>query len=725
MSSSCQKVTFCRICEPFCGMVASVKNGKVEKLRPDAENPISKGFACAKGIAMTEVQNDVDRVTYPLKKTESGEFERVSWDTALADIAKQLNRVRATHGNESLGWYLGNPAGANYAHLIWTTAFIKALGTPHFYSVGSQDQNSRLVASTLLYGSPFLFPIPDLERTSFLLMIGANPRVSQGSGISFPRIREAINGIEQRGGRVVVVDPRKTPTAGAHEWLPINPDTDALMLLSILQVIFEEKLEDTDTANAIADDVNRLRTLCAEFGPEKTAELTGIAVDALRQIARDVANAETAAVYGRVGSCVGRFGTLVSFLIDAVNIVTGNIDRRGGAVFSDPPIGIEALVQRFGLATYATRRSRIGGLPEVLGQMPATVMAREITTPGKGQLRALIVSAGNPVLSCANGNELEAAFGKLDLLVSIDLYVNETNKHADYILPATTFLEREDFPLFALTEQLQPFIQTTKAVVEPRGAAREEWKIIDEIAMRMGISIFQIPGGSRLAKIGVKPTPRQLVDILIRTSPQGDWFGIRRNGLSLAKLDSFPHGLKLSEEIKTGVLLKKISHKSRKINLCPPEIRFEVRRLRVAMSEPTDLEYPLRLIGMREPRSHNSWMHNSQKLMRGDRGVHAWVNARDADCLGIEEGDRIAVRSKTGMISLPAYVTEEIKAGTVAIPHGWGHQGGGWRIANSSGAPNINLLASTQLSDIERLAGMTHLSGIPINIERLNITTPE
>lgn len=717
MGETREKVTFCRICEPFCGLVATVEDGELKQLRPDPDNPSSKGFACARGIAMTEIQNDPDRVTYPLRKSANGGFERVSWEVAMKDIAGRLGAIRRQHGADSVGWYMGNPAGASYAHLLWTLGFINRLGTPHLYSVGSQDQNSRLAASALLYGTPLVYPFPDLDRTDFLLMVGANPRVSQGSGISVPRIGEAIKGIEKRGGRVVVVDPRRTPTAKAHEWLPINPDSDALMLLAMVNVLFEEDLIDRAAIGATADGVQGLRALCEAFTPESTEVATGIQATSLRQLARDLAGARRAAVYGRVGACVGRFGTLVSFLLDVLNVLTGNLDRPGGAVFANSPIALDGLVKRFDLASYARTRSRVGGLPDVLGQMPSSLMAREITTPGEGQMRALFVSAGNPVLSSPNGDELEAALPDLELLVSIDLYVNETNRHADYVLPATTFLERDDVPVFALAEQLRPFIQTTEAVLEPRGEARQEWEIIDELAGRVGLPLIPGRAGRWLHGLRLSPTPRQLVDLMIRTGPQGDWFGLRREGLSMAKLAQHPHGLEL-EPLKTGVLSKKIAHRSGKLKLDPPEIAFEVRRLLASTQSAADPQFPLRLIGMRESRSHNSWMHNSEKLMRGDRKVTVKMHPQDATALSLLDGESVRVSSKTGAIELPVELTDDIHAGTVAIPHGWGHKGG-WRIANASGAPNINALTSTELGDIEKLAGMTHLSGVPVRVDRL------
>src|SRR3954467_9956031 len=423
-----QQVTFCRICEALCGMVATVEDGRVTKLRPDREHPLSQGYACPKGIAMLDVQNDPDRVLHPLKRVGGpGEFERVTWRDALDDIAAQLRTVPG----RQVAWYMGNPGAFSYSHSLWVKGFLDALGSPHLYSAGSQDVNNRFAASALLYGTPLLVPIPDLKRTKLLLVVGANPLVSHGSVLTAPRIRELLQDIE----RVVVVDPRRTETARAFEHVPIRPDTDAWLLLSLLQVIFEEGLADQDAIARQAVGARALRAFARDHPPEATEARTGIPAGTVRELARALATADGAAVYGRTGSCLGRYGTLVAFLLDALNVVTGNLDRPGGAVFGSSPLGLERLADRFGLASYARRHSRVGGFPDVLGSFPAALMAKEITTPGRGRLRALFVSAGNPVVSVPDGDELAAALPGLDLLVSIDLYVNDTNRLADYVLP--------------------------------------------------------------------------------------------------------------------------------------------------------------------------------------------------------------------------------------------------------------------------------------------------
>lgn len=706
--------TFCRICEAACGMVATVEDGRVTKLRPDPEHPLSAGYACPKGIAMTEVQNDPDRVLHPLRRRPDGEFERVSWESAMANITQRLKRIHADHGPASIAWYMGNPAAFSYSHVLWVKGFLDAIGTPHYYSAGSQDVNNRFAASALLYGTPLVVPIPDLKRTRFLFMVGANPLVSHGSVMSAPRVRDQLSAVVGRGGRIVVVDPRRTETARQFEHVPITPDTDAWLLLGMLHTIFAEGLADERFLAEHARGADVLRSAVLPHAPEDVAGRTGVPAETIRALARDFAAADGAAAYGRTGSCLGRFGTLVSFLLDALNAVTGNLDRPGGAVFGRPPVALDDLGERSGLASYAKVRSRFGGFPDVLGNLPAALLPKEIETPGERQVRALFVSAGNPVLSVPDGDALERALGKLDLCVSLDFYVNETNRHADYVLPAATWLERDDVPLALLGFFTTPFIQHTEPVVEPAGEAREEWEVIEDLSRALGVTPSSIGPLRLLGRAGVRLSPRRVLDVLVRTGPAGDGFGLRRGGLSVDKLRRHPHGLVLAEHVATGVLGEKVRHRDGLVRLDPPEVLGELGRLE--RSNGHDPGFPLRLIGMRELRSHNSWMHNAPLLMRGGR-VHALrVHPDDAAAHGLEDGGEARVASKAGEVAVPVKVTDEMTPGTVALPHGWGHRGG-WRVANANAGVNVNRLASGEPEDLERLAGMAFLNGIPVRVE--------
>lgn len=727
-------MTFCRICEAQCGLVATVEDGRLVQLRPDKEHPLSQGFTCPKGIAMTDVQNDPDRVLHPLRRTADGSFEQVSWDDAMTDIAHRLSAVLDEHGSDSVGWYFGNPAAFSYSHVLWLQGLVLALGLKHVYSSGSQDVNNRFVASKLLYDHVATVPIPDLARTDLLLMIGANPVVSHGSLISAPRMKEDLKAITKRGGRVVVVDPRRTETAALFEHVPVRPDGDAWLLLSLLHVVFAEGLQDDRAIREQSTGVEALRHAAAAYSPEETATRTGLDPDAVRTLARDLATAESAAVYGRTGACLGNHGTLVAYLMDALALVTGNLDRPGGNVFGRTPLPLESIGELARLLTYDRRRSRVGAFPGVLGTWPAALMAKEIRQEGPGRLRAMFVSAGNPVLSVPNGPELAGALGELDLLVSLDLYVNETNKHADYVLPTTTWLEREDLPVALLSLFATPFVQFTEAVVPAYGEARPEWRIIEDLCDRLGVAPF-VP--TRLLSPGPVPaavgrtagrvlaaarrrlpaalTPEVVLDLALRAGTVR-FPGVGRR-LTLDRLRRHEHGLVLAEQQDTGRLREVVGHRGGKVRLDAPAIVEEILRLGSAAA--TDAEFPLQLIGLRELRSHNSWMHNAPTLMRGKRTHGMRIHPKDAADAGVADGQACRVRSAYGAIEVPAMLTDEVREGTVAIPHGWGHDAGesGWTTANRAGGANVNLLASTDPDDLERLAGMAVLNGVPVRVE--------
>ncbi len=699
------KATFCRICEPLCGMIATVEDGRLAALRPDKDHPLSSGFACQKGIAFTEVHNDPDRVTTPLRRGPNG-FEEVTWDEALTDIAARLTGILRSHGSGAVGWYMGNPGAFSYAHTFAALMFIKGAGRhSHYFTASSQDTNSRLIASQLLYGVPTSVPIPDLTRTDLLVMMGANPVVSHGSFLTAPRIKDRMHDIVKRGGRVVVVDPRRTETASAFEWLGIVPDADAFLLLSLLQVMFADGLVDVAGVSGQADGIEWLQALCRPFTPETTAEQTGIDADSVRSLAHDLVRTPRAAVYGRLGTCVGRYGTLVAYLIDAVNLVAGNLDTPGGSVFGlMHTVGQRWQNTMMGVALRRIyrRRTRIGGIPSAIGSEPAALMAKEITTPGDRQIKAMFVSAGNPVLSVPNGEELEAAFEQLDLSVALDFYVTETTGRCDYILPVTTMYERDDFPYTFQAFQATPFRQATEAVVAPAGQARTEWDIIDDLASRLSgaTPVFGALGAVRkvLGAFGLSLNPRVMIDALIRMSQGGDRFGLRRGGLSLRRLiDRHPHGVVVAPHIRTGVLRDAVAYVSRRIRLVHPDIAAEVDKLTQG-GHPDD--YPLRMIGMREPRSENSWMHNSPLLMRGERVQRALIHVDDAAELQIADGDLVRVSSPYGQITVGVTATKDLMAGVIAVPHGWGHKGTGtWRVGQQGRR------CERQPVDVERAPG--------------------
>ena len=720
-----ERITYCRICEPLCGMVATVEDGKLKSLRPDKDNPHSKGFACAKGIAMAEIQNDPDRILYPMKRVGGpGEFERVSWEEALGDIAARLKSLRQRYGPKSIAVHMGNPPYFSYSAVFWAKGFQKAIGTPWFYGVNSEDAASHVAATKLLFGSCGVLPIPDYRRTDVLVVIGANPWVSKGSLLHDPRMREHMQGVVDRGGRVLVVDPRRTETAERFEHVAIRAGTDAWFLFSILHVLFDEGLCDEEFLAKHAVGVDELRREAAKFPPEATEAVTGVPAATVYDVARTIGRAGAAVVYGRTGTCTQRFGTLNNVLHQAINVVTGNIQRPGGWVFGWSPIPTAEMSEKMGLATYDEQHTRVAGLPDSFGFLPSSALYDEIMVPGEGQIRAFAMIGGNSVVSGPSGHRLVEALQALDTFFAIDLYMNETNKYAHYILPCTTMYEREDIPMQFLDRFIRPSLQVTEAVIEAPGEVRPEWVILDDLARRMGLGgAYSTAVQRKLAKLGLRLEPRQMADLMLRTGKAGDWFGLRRQGWSWKKLvEQAPHGVVLHEDLPLRALKSRLQHPGGKIHLAEPKVMAEIDRLE--REEHVLVDFPYRLIGMREVRSHNSWMHNSAKLMPDSRRLSLRIHPDDAAVLELAEGDEARITSTAGEVVVPVTVTDEMTPGTVALPHGWGHNGS-WQRANAAGGATSNFLASAKVEDVEVLSGSTVLNGIPVCIQPASARRPE
>ena len=711
------KTTFCRLCEQLCGLTVTVEDDAiVSKIRADRDHPLTHGFACPKGLSFNEIRDDPDRLMRPLRRAPDGTFEPVSWDAALTEIARKLQTIIDRHGGSAVGMYMGNPSSASLGIFTASKGFIDALGSPHFYTVGSQDTNSRYVASQFLYGSPIAVPVPDLLRTDLLVMVGANPLVSHGSLLSGGLVRTDMQDIISRGGRIVVVDPRQTETAERFEHLPVYPDGDAWLFASIIHVLITEDLIDK-SARSITIGLDTLRRSVASFDPDATAMHSGVPADAVRALARDLAAAEHAVVYGRVGACVGGYSTLVNYLLDVVNALTGNLDRPGGAIFPSPSIDVFGMMRKQGLDSYGAQRTRVGGYPDVLGQMPAGVLAEEITTAGPGQLRALLVTAGNPVLTVPNSDGLARALDQLDLMVSLDIYINETNCKADYILPTTTFLEREDANIFVQQYQYRPFVQWTDAVVAPPGDVRSEWTILRDLSAKLGLVPSSTPFIRRLGPLGRKINPNVMFDLLLRTGNAGDWFGLRRNGLSRRRLLAEPRGRVLRDHSPTGVLPKVAKRMGGKVNIGATRVLDELDRLVDDARLNADERFPLRMFGRRELKSLNSWMHNSRRLNPRTKAPALLMHPDDAQRYGVQDSSEVVVETRTAALTVPLTITDEVMEGSVCLPHGFGHDGtGGWQRANATGGANANRLSLSGPGALEPIAAMSILNGIRVRV---------
>lgn len=695
-------VTTCPLCEATCGLEVTMQEDRVTRVAGDPEDVFSHGFICPKGGSLGALHHDPDRLRTPLIRRD-GELVEATWDEAFAEIDRRLAPL--LEDRSQIGVYAGNPSAHNLATLLYGRVFNKALGTRNVFSASTVDQMPKHVSCGYMFGGALTIPVPDLDRTMHLLVLGANPLASNGSLMTAPDARGRIRGIRERGGKVVVVDPRRTRTAEhADEHHFIRPGTDALLLFGIVHTLFAEDLA---TPGEHLDGVEDVRALAEPFAPEAVAGPTGIAADEIRRMARELAAAECAAVYGRIGTTLARYGTVASWLVDVVNALTGNLDRPGGAMFPLAAAGqtnADPASPRRGFKT-GRWSSPVRGLPEALGELPVAALAEEI----EGGIRALFTLSGNPVLSTPNGARLEAALEGLDLLVSVDVYVNETTRHADVVLPGPTALERPHYPLPFYQLSVRNVANYSPPLLETD--VPQEWETLLRLT---GIVTGQGPDADLAAMDafiasqlgtydGERTGPERLLDILLRKGPYD---------LTLDDLEAAPHGIDL------GPLQPRLPDALRtpsgKVELAPEPIVADVPRLREELDrEPAD---GFVLIGRRQLRSNNSWMHNLPPLVKGKDRCTAWLHPDDAARIGVAEGDRARVTSRAGEVDVPVEITDAIMPGVVSIPHGWGHGVDGTRlsVAREHAGVNSNLLGDEQI--VDPVSGNAVLNGIPVQV---------
>jgi anaerobic selenocysteine-containing dehydrogenase len=731
----------CPLCEATCGLDVSLgTDGSIGAVRGDADDVFSHGYICPKGASLGALHADPDRLRGPLVRRD-GELRPATWDEAFTEVERRLAPILAEHGRDSVAVYLGNPSAHNLSFLLYQRALVKALGTRNVFSASTVDQMPKQIAAGFMFGHPLSVPIPDLDRTSHLLILGANPLVSNGSLMTAPDVRGRLRGIQARGGKVVVVDPIRSRTAKlADEHHFIRPGTDALLLFALAQVLFAEDLV---RLRALAGQVSGLRevaALAAPFTPEAVTAATGIEPAGIRRMARELAAAPTAAVYGRIGTTTQEFGTLASWLVDVLNVLTGNLDAPGGAMFTLAAAGqanASAKASRpFSVGRFA---SRVSGHPETLGEFPVASLAEEIETPGEGRVRALVVVAGNPATSTPNAGRLGRALESLDFLLSLDVYVNETSRHADVILPGPGPLERPHYDLALYQLAVRNIANYTPATVPPpegmpgdeqtllrlaaiaggQGADADLDKLDDlvaaDVAQRQLAAGGALVAGQDVSGALATVAPRRgvprLLDLMLRTGPYGDGFGARPGGLTLAALEAAPHGVDLGplQPRLPGVL----NTPSGTVELAPPAITADVPRLAALLERaPAGMV----LIGRRQLRSNNSWMHNLAPLVGGQNRCTAQLNPADADRLGLADGQLVRLSSRTGEIEVPVELTEAIMPGVVSVPHGFGHNLPGVRMSVAVGTQgaNSNLIADETLLD--PLSGNAVLNGIPVEL---------
>ncbi|HZI91989.1 MAG TPA: molybdopterin-dependent oxidoreductase [Thermoleophilaceae bacterium] len=733
----------CPFCEATCGLEVEVDGLEVKSVRGDEKDVFSHGFLCPKATGLKHLQEDPDRLRRPLVKQPDGSLAEASWEEALKVVDASLSPILADGDRNAVAVYVGNPSAHNLSSLLYGPVWLRALGSRNVYSASSVDQMPKHISAGLMFGAPLSIPVPDVDRTEHLLVLGANPLVSNGSLLTAPDMRGRLHKLRERGGKLVVVDPRRTRTAeaaGEHHF--IRPGTDAHLLLSMVHVLFDEGLTDTGALDGHLNGVEEVERLARDFPAEAASGACGIEAEEIRRMARELAAAERAAVYGRIGTCTQEFGTLASWLVDVLNALTGNLDREGGAMFTRAAAGQRNSAGEPGSGrgfAFGRWHSRVRGLPEALGELPVSCLAEEIDTPGEGQVRALITSAGNPLRSTPNSERLERAVQGLDFMLSIDIYVNETTRHADVILPAPAPLEKPHYDV-ALYQLAARNVANYSPPALPRNGVPEEWEtlgrltgivsgqgpdadldalddlvIITMLRRELGDSHSRIAGRAEAeiaAELADRRGPERILDLLLRTGPYGDAFGEDPDGLTLARLEESPHGVDLGplEPRLPGALRTA----SGQVELAPEQIVVDVPRLREALGR--EHNGGMVLVGRRQLRSNNSWMHNLGPLVKGKDRCTAHVHPSDAERLGLTDGAQALLRSAAGRIEAPVEITDAVMPGVVSLPHGWGHDAAGMRmdVATAHAGVNSNVLADE--SAVDPVSGNAVLNGIPVEV---------
>lgn len=698
----------CNLCEAICGLEITVENDKITQIVGDKNDPLSKGYLCPKAYALKDIYEDPNRLKQPIRKCADGSWETIGWDEAYDYVADNLKRVQAEHGQNAVGIYLGNPSVHNWGTTMNSPAFIKSLKTKNIFSATSLDQLPSHFAAWAMFGHPLLIPIPDISRTDFMLIMGGNPLASNGSLMTAPDMGKHLKNIQKRGGKVVVIDPRRTETAEkGTEHHFIRPASDVFLLLGMLNVILNPlNSPKGDILQDFTEGVEKLKEAVAEFTPERIAGQTGMSAEAIRRLAHEFATAQSAVAYGRMGLSVQKFGGLCQWLINCLNIVTGNFDKMGGAMFTSPAVDILAKAQYRNL--FGRWKSRVRGLPEFMGETPVSALAEEILTPntegGEGQIRAMITNAGNPILSSPNGRQLDKAFESLDFMVSIDIYLNETTRHAHIILPPTTGLETSHYDM---TFHIFSVRNTAKysPPLFPKGEnQRYDWEIFQELTHRM----------TNTEGVLTPNLPEEKLDLGLR-------FGAYK--LSLQQLLDNPSGVDLGD--LQPVLPNRLAFEDKKIRLAPDVFLQDLERVKDVLKNELPFQKfgtfgtvgDFQLIGRRHLRDNNSWMHNSEKLMKGKNRCTVLMNTDDAAALQIIDKQVVKVSSRVGSIELPVEITADIMRGVVSIPHGYGHNRKGTNLDVAQQFAGASMNDLTDEMEIDDLTGNAVLNGVLVQIE--------
>lgn len=696
----------CNLCEAICGLELTIETGpqgeRVTGIRGNEADPLSRGHICPKGVALADIHSDPDRLRTPIKKVD-GEWVETSWDDALDLVADNIAKAVNTHGKDALGIYLGNPNAHSLGSATHGIRLVKAFRTRNRFSASSVDQIPHQFVASLMFGHQLMIPITDIDRTSYFLVFGANPMASNGSLMTVPDFPNRVRELKRRGGKMVVIDPRRTETAKvADEHFFVRPGTDAVVLLAMLHVLFADGL--TRPA-AYVDGVDRVHELVADFTPEYAASVSGVAAEDIRRITHEYAAADGAAAYGRIGLSTQGFGSVCQWALNCLNALSGNLDREGGMLFPEPAVDF---VKRglIGRGHFDKYRSRVRNAPEYGGELPVSVFAEEIETPGDGQVRAVLTIAGNPVLSTPDGKRLADAFDKLDFMAAVDIYLNETTRHADVILPPTTALERDHYDIVFHGLAVRNTARFTPAALPKPKGTRHDWEIFRDLTLRIQARLDRKPPlAARLReRLVLSMSPTFLIGMLLRTGGRTTISDLRRH----------PEGVDLGPLRPT--LPDRLQTRDKRLPLAPEVIVADLARLREAMavmaSGPED---GLVLIGRRHQKDNNSWMHNTDRLTKGKARHQLLMHPDDLAARGLTDGSLVAVSSRVGSVTVEVAAADDMMPGVVSLPHGYGHQVDGTRMGQASKVVGVSI---NDLTDPERLdvSGNAALSGVPVTV---------
>lgn len=693
----------CNICEAMCGIEIEYKGKEILSIKGDKKDPLSQGHICPKAIALQDFYQDPDRLRQPLRKTKTGEWKAILWDEALEIVATGFKDIQAKYGKNALATFLGNPNAHNMGNTFFIPFLLKAIGSKNRYSASSVDQLPHHVASNFMYGHGLLSPIPDIDRTHFMMMIGSNPMVSNGSMMTVPNFPKRLKALQKRGGKLIIIDPRRTETAKrADQHFFIKPETDALFLAAIIHTIFEKEAVQLRHLKTHLKGLDKLKAAVQHYSPEKVAPVTGIALEDIRKIAQQISEAESAVCHSRMGASTQLFGGLCQWLTHALNIITGNFDREGGVMFTQPAADhIMATSKKGKPSSYGRYHSRVSGKPYYNGEFPVGVLAEEIETAGEDQIKALLIIAGNPVLSTPNGLRLDKAIQQLEFVVSVDIYLNESNRHADIILPVAAGLEASNYDVIFQSMAVRNTAKYSPALFAKAENERYDWEVIKAITQKL----LGIPDNGF--------TPEIILDQML----QNGYYG--KEGLSLEKLKAKPHGIDLGA--LRSCILERLQTDDELIDLAPDLFIADLERLEKTYFGEINQNgiYPFALIGRRNLRHHNTWTHNSERLKRGRNPCTLLVHPKDAKGLGIENGATVEVSSSVGSITIEAEISNEMMPGVVSMPQGWGNRKKtGMQIAAAYGGVSINEL--TDETRMDELTGNAALNGTKVKLERAN-----